>query len=43
LRPIFDGIGSIALDVLAPTIGAAYLRQCHAHPRTKRMCLWGGS
>jgi hypothetical protein len=43
LRPIFDGIGSICLDVLAPTICAAYLRQCHAHPLTKRICLWGGS
>jgi hypothetical protein len=38
---IFDARGSISLDVLAPTIGAANLRQCQAYPLTKRRCLWG--
>src|SRR4029453_12273594 len=39
---IFDGIGSISLDVLATTLCAANLRQCHARPPlTKKMCLWG--
>jgi hypothetical protein len=41
LLSILDGIGSISRDVLATTICAAHLRQCHAHPLTKRMCLWG--
>ena len=35
LRPIFDGIGSLSSDVLAPTIYAANLRQYHAPPERK--------
>jgi hypothetical protein len=43
VRPILDGLGSLSRDVLAPTIGAAPLRQCPAHPLTPRLCLRGGS
>ena len=43
LLPIFNGIGSIALDGLTTTICTSNLHQCHALPLTKRMFLWGGS
>ena len=36
VHPIFDGIGSLSLDVLATTICAANVRQCHARPSDEK-------